>query len=81
MFANDEEEEVNLVEMSFLHYKSDKIWDYPKGGDVQMVDPKYIFLGPVVPAKTLKHGFTFHEDIKSLKLYNLIKRNNAKKAL
>ena len=41
-----------------------------------MVRPECIFLGPVVPAETLKHGFKFHEDGTSLRLYNAIKRNN-----
>ena len=49
VFANDEDEEINLVEMAFLHYKFDNIWDYPRGGDIKTVEPKYIFLGPVVP--------------------------------
>ena len=46
-----------------------------------MICPENIFLGPVVPAETSKHGFTFHEDGTSLRSY-VIKRNNAiKKAL
>ena len=82
VFANDEDEEINLVEMAFLHYKFDNIWDYPRGGDIKTVEPKYIFLGPVVPAETLKNGLTFNEDDTSLRLYNLIKRwNNATKWL
>ena len=47
-----------------------------------MVCPENIFLGPVVQAETLKHGFTFHEDGTSLRSYNVIKQNNAiRKAL
>ena len=46
-----------------------------------MVCPENIFLGPVIPAKTLKHGFTFHEDGTSLRLYDIKWNNAIKKAL
>ena len=50
VFADDEDDDVNSVEISFLHYKYDDIWDYPKRKDIQMVKPKFILLGPSVPA-------------------------------
>ena len=64
--------------MSFLHYKCNGRWDYPKGGDVIIVDARYVFLGPVVPMQTdsLRNGFLFKEDEDSLKKYKTIKKNN-----
>lgn len=77
VFANDEDADVDQIEMAFLHYKFNGIWDYPKLGDIQMVEPKFVFFGPVVPV--LNHGFTFEEDDKALRLYNLIKSKNKRK--
>ena len=59
--------------MDFLHYKCSEYWDYPKGGDVQTVLAKYVFLGPVVPSETVKQGLFFKEDIIALRLYKAIK--------
>ena len=72
-FANDVDEPVESVEMDFLHYKCNDYWDYPKGSDIQSVQRKFIFLGPVVPSGTSKQGLRFNEDKDAVQLYNAIK--------
>ena len=49
MFAPDPEENVESIEMRFRHYQLSGFWDLPKKPDVEIVDAKYLFLGPCTP--------------------------------
>ena len=39
-FANDSMDDVNTVEFSFLRYRGDDMWDFPKQLDIEMVEIK-----------------------------------------
>ena len=73
VFSEDVDEPANMVEMKFLHYKFNKLWDYPRKEDKQMIEAKYIFLGPVIPIYTGKDGYKFDEDEQSLSIYKQIR--------
>ena len=61
--------------MKFLNY-SCGYWDFPKKGDDennQIIEAKYIFMGPCTPAETTKNGYKFAEDEKAIQVYKTIK--------
>ncbi|CAB4027419.1 Hypothetical predicted protein, partial [Paramuricea clavata] len=45
-FVDDQDEDAKSVEFySFLRYRGDSCWDFPKKSDVEIVEAKYIFCG------------------------------------
>ena len=78
VFADDVDSDVHSVEFSFLTYKMDGIWDFPKKKDQSIVAVKYVFLGPVTPSAVVTgKGFRFEGDNdKAQKLFRLIKKVN-----
>ena len=75
VFAEDANEDVEMVEMTFLQYKIDQIWDYPKKADIGMIPTKYLFLGPVTPTDIIQgQGYKFVQDIKAMDRYKEIKK-------
>ena len=76
VFADDKDSPASSAEMAFLHYKFNDLWDYPKEGEVKLVEAKYVFLGPVTPVDTLRDGFKFAKGEEALKRYKEIKKYN-----
>ena len=75
VFAEDKDEDVDMVEMTFLQYKMDQIWDYPKKADVGMIPAKYLFLGPVTPSDIIQgKGYKFVEDTNAMARFKEIKK-------
>ena len=58
---------------SFLHYKHDGFWDFPKTLNVKITDAKFVFYGPSTPLPPKKHRFVFEEDEKAARVYKSIK--------
>ena len=63
------------VEMKFLHYKFNELWDYPKVEDRSTIEVENVFLGPVTRVYTGKDGYKFAEDKQSLDIYKHIIKN------
>lgn len=77
VFCNDSDEDAETVEMTFLRYKSDGLWVFPKEVDKEIVSVNYLFLGPVSPAVTSVSGFRFNEkDIEAKKVFKLFQKSN-----
>ena len=76
MFFDDVDSDVHSSEFSFLTYKMDGIWDFPKKKDQLIVAAKYIFLGPVTTsAAVIGKGFHLEGDNdKAQELFRLIKK-------
>ena len=63
------------MEIKFLQYKADGIWDYPKQPDISIVSAKFIFFGPVTPAEIITgKGYKFAEDKDAAILYKQLKK-------
>ena len=76
-FADDEDEDddVKSVEFSFLRYRGDGYWDFPKKLDVEMVDAKYVFYGPCTPQTTIAgKGYKIVDDEAAQGRYKLLKQ-------
>ena len=76
VFAPDPEENVESVEMKFLHYRLSGFWDFPKQPDIEIVDAKYLFLGPCTPAIVVGKGFKFDEDPLAQMRFKMIKKHD-----
>ena len=74
MFSDDVDSDVHSVEFSFLTYKMNGIWDFPKKKDQSIVAVKYVFLGSVTPSAVVTgKGFRFDGDNdEEQKLFRLI---------
>ena len=48
---------MNTVEFSFLRYRGDDMWDFPKQLDIEMVEIKYVFYGPCSPEVVTGKGY------------------------
>ena len=44
------------AELKFLH-NTCGYWDFPKVDDIQVVETKYIFIGPCTPSEITKKGY------------------------
>ena len=67
--------DVSAVELEFLEYKSNGIWDYPKKHDKEIIQAKYLFYGPVVPSKIVHgKGYKFQEDTTAGEYYKQLKK-------
>lgn len=69
MFSDDADTPTTSVEISFLQYKHDGFWDFPKTLDVKIIDTKFVFYGPSTPLAPTKNGFVFEEDEKVARVY------------
>ena len=74
VFSDDVDSDVHSVEFSFLTYKMNGIWDFPKKKDQSIVAVKYVFLGSVTPSAVVTgKGFRFDGDNdEEQKLFRLI---------
>ena len=71
-FADDEDDDVRC---SFLRYRGDGYWDFPKKLDVEMVDAKYVFYGPCAPQTTIAgKGYEIIDDEAAQGRYKLLKQ-------
>ena len=62
-FSFDTDDDVEDVELTFLRYRGDGYFDFPKKPDVEIVNSKYLFRGPCKPNNVVKgKGFTFGDD-------------------
>ena len=77
VFATDSDEDVEQAEMTFLRYKSDGLWEFPKKVDKEIVSVNYLFFGPVWPAVTTVSGFRFNEkDIEAKTLFERFQKSD-----
>ena len=76
MFSEDRESKVDELEITFLHPQISPFWDWPKNQDVKLVQSRFIFFGPCMPAGPTKKGFTFADEEEVMKLYRLLKNNS-----
>ena len=67
---------VKEVEIEFLCCKYDGFWNIPKSRDMKIVEVKYIFYGPVLPAAITKSMFKISEDDEAVCINKEIKLNN-----
>ena len=61
------------MEIKFLRYTNGRFWDFLESEDVKIIDVQFVILGPVVPASTIKKGYTFPEDNTALEIYKKIR--------
>ena len=64
------------VEIEFLCCKYGGFWDFPKWPDVKIMEVKYIFYGPVLPATITETQFEISEDDEAIHINKEIKLNN-----
>ena len=62
VFSPDVDDNACSVEMTFLSYKMDGLWEFPRKADLEIIDAKFIFYGPVTPTSTSSKGYRFDED-------------------
>ena len=75
-FSDDSDEATTKVEIKFLTYTCG-YWDFPKNvANIEMIDAKFVFLGPCKPAETMLSGYKFNEDSLAMKMYKRIKHDN-----
>ena len=72
MFSEDADSPINLVEIGFLHYSCQYL-EFSQKDDSQVLDLKYLFMGPCIPSETMKLGCKFIEDNHVLEIYKFIK--------
>ena len=73
----DSDDDAEKVEMTFLRYKSDGLWVFPRQLDKEIFSVKYLFFGPVSPAVTSVSGFRFNEkDIEAKKLFKIFQKSD-----
>ena len=60
--------------MKFLEYAYDGYWDFPKKPKAEIIDVKYVFMGPCTPSETSTKGYKFAEDERAIQVHNSIKR-------
>ena len=71
------DDDVEKVEMTFLRYKSDGLWVFPKEVDKEIVLAKYLFLGSISPSVSSVSGYRFNEkDIEANRLYKPFQKSN-----
>ena len=74
VYSDDVDTQATKVEMDFLHYTSDGYWDFPKEGDIQLIDTQYIFYGLTTPTSKSRKGYLFgQDDTKAPGIYKLIR--------
>ena len=72
VFTNDEENNnAERVEIKFLCKKCEA-WDFPSKEDQQIIESKFVFMGPCKPQELTKVGHFFDDEKASL-LYKYIK--------
>ena len=77
MFAQDTDSDVHSAEFSFLTYKMDGIWDFPRKKDQSIIAVKYVFLGPVILSAVItgKSFWSEEDNDKAQELSRLIKKS------
>ena len=73
MFSDDADTRATGVEISFLQYKHDCFWGFPKTPYVKIIVAKFVFYGASTPLAPTKHRFVFEEDEKAARVYKSIK--------
>ena len=76
-FAQNPDDNADTVEMNFLRYRGDGFWDFPKMQDVEIVDVKYLFLGPCQPLQMVSgKGYKFEEDSAAHSRFSTIREHD-----
>ena len=71
------DDNADTVEMNFLRYRDDGFWDFPKMQDVEIVDVKYLFLGPFQPLQIVSgKGYKFEEDSAAHSRFSTIRKHD-----
>ena len=74
---DDENTAVNKAEFKFLRHVIDRHWKFPEKDDVEIVDPKFVFYGPVQATSISKAGYHFgDDDIQASNVYRNTKTIN-----
>ena len=74
---DDEDTAENKAEFKYLCYVPDGRWKFHKKDDVEIVDPKFVFYGPVQATSISKAGYHFgDDDIQASNVYRNIKTIN-----
>ena len=74
-FADDADDDVKEAQFSFLRFRGDGLWDFPKKLDIDIVNAKYIFYGPCSPTATIAgQGYKIAYDAAALNCYKSMKR-------
>ena len=60
--------------MSFLRYRGDGLYDYPKNPDVETLQARYVFLGPSVVQVVPGKGMVVEEDQAAKERFFFIKK-------
>ena len=74
VFSEDEDLPVKTVEIKFLNRKilssipEQMTWHWPKAEDKDIIEVKYIFMGPCTP-DLLKNGAFKFDDVKANELF------------
>ena len=61
VFSDKPESPGSKVEIKFLRYTNGRFWDFLESEDIKIIDVQFVILGPVVPASTIKKGYTFQK--------------------
>ena len=69
VLSEDADTEVKEVEIEFLRYKFGGFGDFPKRPDKKMIEVKYMFCVPVLPASITKSAFKISEDDEAVQIY------------
>ena len=79
MFAQDTDSDVHKAEFSFLTYKMDGIWDFPRKKDQSIIAVKYVFLVPVILSAVItgKSFWGEEDNDKAQELSRLTKKKHA----
>ena len=73
VFSNDVDDEANEVEMDFLQYKGNNLWEFPTRSNKEIIKSKCLFYGPCTPSVITKRGYQFREDEEANNMYKLLK--------
>ena len=70
--SEDADSPNDLVEIRFLRYSCQYL-EFSKKDDSQVVNVKYVFMGPCIPSETMKLGYIFIEDNRALEICKFVK--------
>ena len=51
VFSEDSDEPADKVQINFLKYSSGGYWDIRKKSKPEIIDAKYVFMGPCIPSE------------------------------
>ena len=75
VFSEDSDSNATHTEMKFLRYRADGFWDFPTVDDIDIVQVKFLYLGPCTPSETVNgKGYRFIEDDEASKRHKLLRK-------